>query len=213
MQCVNTLITDSVQSDEQPFAALSEADLQQTKRAAEARLAKQRIGVVDVQQGNSDDGVGETEGIRLAPKSSGPATMGPDWDGPDQALNKQGRGLVSRANGLMYVCEYDECMENWRTEVLPQEQASVLVEMYKLHITQYHEKKKSSEEEEKCDKEQANYEEAVKLRSIEAHNDNRLDILSPARFFPMPLQYQEIAKQQPAKQTPVWARLLRIVLL
>ena len=184
---------------------LNEEGLLQTKRAAEASLARQRKGMEGGVHLIPREG-GEEPEISLAPKTSGTTTVGPSWDGEAQ-VSKQGRGLVARTNGFMYVCEYDSCMEDWRTEVLPSEQTSLLIEMYKLHIAQCHEKKKNSEEEEKGDKEQENYKEAVKLRTVEAHKDNRLDILSPARFFPMPLQYQSIAKLQPSKQTPVWDRL------
>ena len=34
-----------------------------------------------------------------------------------------------------------------------------------------------------------------------------MDILSPARFLPMPLRHRYIAELQPANQTPVWDRL------
>jgi len=106
----------------------------------------------------------------------------------------------------MYVCEYDSCAENWRTKVVPQEQMGLLVDLYKLHISQCHEKK-DSEDGGKFDKDQENCKDAVKLRNIEAHTDNRLDILSPVRFLPMPLQYQHIGKNQPARQLPIWERL------
>ena len=201
----NVLLADTNESDGQPFVELNEEALFQTRKAAEASLAKQRKGMEGGVQLNPREGAEDLE-ISLAPKSSGTITVGPPWDGESQ-VSKQGRGLVARANGYMYVCEYDSCMEGWRTEVLPSEQTSLLIEMYKLHISQCHEKKKNSDEEEKFDKDQENYKEAVRLRTVEAHKDNRLDILSPARFFPMPLQYQSIAKLQPSKQTPVWDRL------
>ena len=85
------MIADSVQSDGQPFAALSEAVLLQTKKAAEASITRQRIDMGGIQQIDPDEGVVEIGGIRLAPKSSGPTTTGPDWDGKEQAIDKQCR--------------------------------------------------------------------------------------------------------------------------
>ena len=42
---------------------------------------------------------------------------------------------------------------------------------------------------------------------MEAHKDNRVDVLSPVRFWPMPLRHKYIAELQPANQTPVWDRI------
>ena len=183
------------------FSALSSEELGATMAAADLSLARQRQGLEE-----SGVVIDEDSHIRLAPKRSAAPTVGPAWNG-EVETEKVGRGLVARVGGYIYVCEYATCAENWRTEVLPREQINVLMDMYKLHITQCHEKKAGSEADDKYVKDQESYNEAVKLRTIEAHSDNRVDILSPARFFAMPLQHQAIAKQQPANQTPVWDRL------
>ena len=195
------MVADKIASESRPFTALSKESLQDAVATAEECLRRQRAGLEG--SGRTDE---EESVIRLEPRISGPKTVGTSWDGEEQT-GKLGRGLVARMSGWMYVCEYDSCAENWRTQVVPQEQMSLLVDLYKLHIAQCHEKKTSSEDGEKLDKDQESYKEAVKLRNFEAHTDNRLDVLSPARFLPAPLQYQSIAKHQPAKQVPVWERL------
>ena len=82
-----------------------------------------------------------------------------------------------------------------------------LVKMYEMHVNQYHGKKKTSSEEEKSDRDRESYNDVIKERTMEACVDNRVDLLAPARFLPTPLQYQHIAKKQPARQTPVWERI------
>ena len=116
------------------------------------------------------------------------------------------RGLFPHMDGWMYICEFEDCQSKWATRVVPEEQMKVLVEMYKLHVEQCH-SEKSSVDQEKFDKDQASYTEATQLRSIAAHEDNRVDILSPVRFYPMPLRYKYISDLQPANQKPVWDRI------
>ena len=104
----------------------------------------------------------------------------------------------------MFVCEFDHCPSKWTTKVLPLEQVATLVRLYEMHVGQCHGKKEGTVE---GDKDQETYKEATKLESIPGHTDNRVDVLSPVRFKPLPLRYQYIAKQQPTVQTPVWERL------
>ena len=103
------------------------------------------------------------------------------------------------------MCEYETCAIDWSTEVLPRDGISVLVKMYEMHVAQYHDRKSNATEQ--VDKDEESYEEDTKIRIIEAHKDNRMDVLSYVRFLPMPLQYQKIAAKQPAKQSPVWSRI------
>ena len=148
--------------------------------------------------------VSDVSGILLAPKNTDKITVGPPWGtGAAQAANS--KGLAQSADGWCYVCEYVDC--DWHTKILPDGQIVALVEMYKLHVDQCHEKKKGSVDQEKYDKEQESYKEATKLRTIESHQDNRMDVLSAVRFWPMPLSHKHIAKLQPPNQVPVWDRI------
>ena len=74
-----------------------------------------------------------------------------------------------------YVCEYDTCVVDWSTEVLPKEQPSVLVKMYEMHVSQYYERKSSAAGQ--VDKDEENYAEVTKMKTIETHKDNRMDVL------------------------------------
>ena len=117
------------------------------------------------------------------------------------------KGLTQSGDGWFYACEYDDCASNWCTKILPGGQFGALVQMYKLHVDQCHEKKTSSADQEKHDKKQESYKEAIKLRTFESHQDNRMDVLSPVRFLPMPLRHEHIAKFQPVNQLPIWDRI------
>ena len=184
---------------------LSREELQRNMDSADAALDRQRLGVSE--KGRTG-GVFSTEdniGPLTGPKN-GPPTVGQPWD-VDTPAPEAKKGLVKCLEGVKYVCEYDECLENWSTDILPVEQAVALVKMYEMHVNQYHGKKKSSNEEEKSDRDREMYKEVIKERTIAACVDNRVDLLAPARFLPMPLQYQHIAKNQPAQQTPVFERI------
>ena len=180
---------------------LSEEDLRRNMDLADKSLSRQRLGV------GEKSGPGEEIGPLTGPKE-GPVTMGPAWDGEvSLEPSEDKKGLVFGSGGLKYICEYEDCSENWSTGVLPKDQAAVLVKMYEMHVNQHHSKKKTSTEEEKFDRDQESYKEVIKERIIPACVDNRVDQLSPARFLAMPLQYQFIAKNQPPQQTPVYQRI------
>ena len=108
---------------------LSKEGLKNAMTQAEENLRRQRAGLES--SAISDEDV---SAITIGPKEKGPTTVGPPWEGEAQPA-KVGRGLVARMSGWMYVCEYDSCAENWRTEVVPQEQMGLLVDLYKLHIS------------------------------------------------------------------------------
>ena len=76
----NVLLADTNEIDGQPFVELNEEALFQTRKAAEASLAKQRKGMEGGVQLNPREGAEDPE-ISLAPKSSGTITVGPPWDG------------------------------------------------------------------------------------------------------------------------------------
>ena len=190
---------------ELPCNRLNPEELRKNMELADAGLARQRLGVGEKSSGggpSSDD-----RGPLTGPKQ-GPATVGLPWEA-DISLEsaEEEKGLVNCQGGLKYVCEYDKCSESWSTRVLPADQAVALVKMYEMHVMQHHGKKKASSEEEKYDVDRESYKEVIKERTIPASIDNRLDQLCPARFLPMPLQYQHIARNQPAQQTPVWERI------
>lgn len=188
----------------QPFAAMGNEDLEETVLRAGDNLQRQRGGLELISSQNAGEvrepGGGNTgaAGVAVVPGKS-------MYVVPNEG-NKQ-KGLVSHKEGWFYVCEFDFCERNWSTGIVGLEQISALVDMYKLHVQQCHEKKESSAEQDKFDKDQAGYAEATRLKSIEAHKDNRVDILSPVRFWPKPLRYKYIAEKQPAIQTPVWDRI------
>ena len=129
------MVADKRGRENLPFSALNREELRDTLVAAEKSLSKQRAGM---EISDTDEVL--DAGIRLAPKKSGQTTVGQPWNGGAEP-SKSGRGLVARMSGWMYVCEYDSCAENWRTEVVPQEQMGLLIELYKLHISQCHERK------------------------------------------------------------------------
>lgn len=156
----------------------------------------------------------------LAP--SAPVTMGQDWGGIEdmdqmEDLGQQNRhhtrgvpaggegavksGITQTNEGWRLGCEYSTCV--WYTPAVPVEQLAALTKMYELHTQQAHAKKDGAD----IDKDQDAYNEATQLKTIPAHTDNRVDILSPVRFYPLPLRYQHIAKRQPAQQSPVFSRL------
>ena len=183
---------------------LSPEELRRNIEKAGACMDRQRDGVES--HGHSDgSGTEGDSGILLGPKA-GTGTVGLPWDGGDKEVEVT-KGLVECTGGMKYVCEYETCSENWSTRVLPVEQVTALVKMYEMHVIQCHDKKKSSKDEEKFDRDQESYKDVVKERTVGACVDNRLDKLAPARFFAMPLQYQHIAKNQPVQQTPVYERL------
>ena len=187
-----------------PYAGLNDEELSQARREAASALERQRAGVEESSEVHLDKEVSDHSGILLGPRSTDKITVGPAW-GIEGSDSSSSRGLTQYADGWCYTCEYVEC--DWRTKVLPDGQYGALVEMYKLHVDQCHEKKKTSVDQEKYDKEQESYKEATKLRTVEAHHDNRMDVLSAARFWPMPLSYKHIAKLQPPNQVPVWDRI------
>ena len=185
-----------------PFSSLSQEELAQARHEADAAMDRQRKGSeAGMIQSSKDD-----NGILLGPKNTDKVTVGQPWGAGEADITKS-KGLTQSGDGWFYACEYDACPGNWRTKTLPEGQFGVLVEMYKLHVDQCHEKKISSADQEKYDKEQESYKEAIKLRTVEAHQDNRMDVLSEVRFWPMPLRYQHIAKTQPVSQSPVWDRI------
>ena len=181
-------------------AALGPVDLERAKESAASSLSRQRQGLSSSEKDEAT-GAGGEDGL-LTDEREGPATIGVPWDG-NAATEK---GLVLTPEGWKCVCEHD-CEDNWSTSVLPAEHLPALVELYKLHVGQCHTKKKTSTEEDKFDQDKESYKEATKIRAIGAHADNRLETLSYVRFLPMPLQYQHIAKKQPAQQSPVWDRI------
>ena len=183
---------------------LNAEELRHNIEKAGACLDRQRDGV-DSRTSSDGSGTEKNDGVLLGPKTGG-VIVGPPWDGEDVEM-EVGKGLIECTGGMKYICEYETCSENWSTRVLPVEQATALVKMYEMHVIQCHDKKKSSKEEEKYDRDQENYKEVVKERKIAACVDNRVDKLAPARFLPLPLQYQHIAKNQPPQQTPVYERL------
>ena len=187
-----------------PFASLNQEELSQARRDADAAMDRQRTSMEP-----SESAAANTNGnssILMGPKPTDKVTVGHPW-GSEDADTVKPRGLTQSGDGWFYACEYDDCASSWRTNILPEGQFGALVEMYKLHVDQCHEKKKSSADQEKHDKEQESYKEAIKLRTIESHQDNRMDVLSPARFLPMPLRHEHIAKLQPVNQLPVWDRI------
>ena len=181
------------------FKKLSDEELKKATTSAEEALSRQRQGIETPGPVMN----GEKVETLLGPKD-GPITKGVSW-GEEKLNGRKAKGLVSHEEGYYYACEYDTCVIEWSTEILPREQISVLVKMYEMHVSQYHDRKNSSSEQ--VDKDEEVYEEVTKLKVIEAHEDNRMDVLSYVRFLPMPLQYQQIAAKQPAKQSPVWARI------
>ena len=185
----------------QPFALLDEVALEETVHRADDSLNRQRHGL-DSRPGK------DSEETRDSTVVSGPvrATLSQTMSLGSKQAEKL-KGLVSHKEGWYYVCEFDYCQSDWSTSIVCMEQVPALVEMYKLHVHQCHGKKESSAEQEKFDKDHASYTEATKLRSIEAHKDNRVDVLSPVRFYPKPLRHKYIAELQPANQTPVWDRI------
>ena len=116
--------------------------------------------------------------------------------------SKPGPGITQSKEGFRLGCEYKSC--GWVTLPVPVEQLSALTKMYELHTQQTHKKEVGDIN---TDKDQEAYNEATQLKDIPAHKDNRVDILSQVRFFPLPLRHQHIAKQQPTRQTPVFARI------
>ena len=190
-------VSEAMESE--PFKKLTEEQVKSATESAEAALDRQRKGI-DKPGSSGKNVVSESSDILLGPKE-GPTTKGVAWG----EANQESKGLIGNDVGYYYVCEYDACVIDWSTEVLPKDQVSVLVKMYEMHVSQYHDRKNSTSEQ--GDKDEENYAEVTKMRVIEAHKDNRMDVLSYVRFLPMPLQYQQIAAKQPAKQTPVWARI------
>ena len=187
----------------EPFKKLTEGEVKLAAANAEAALARQRKGIDT--SGPEVAKKGDTDKIEiLMSQKDGPVTKGVPW-GESRAELKDVKGLVCCVDGCYYVCEYETCAIEWSTDILPKEQASVLVKMYEMHVSQYHERKGSTAEQ--VDKEEENYAEVTKMKVVETHKDNRMDVLSYVRFLPMPLQYQQIAAKQPAKQTPVWSRI------
>ena len=188
-----------------PFAGLNQEDLSQVRQEANAALDRQRKGF-EAGEGQTVNDSSGNNSILHGPKATDKVTIGLPW-GLDDVDTTKPKGLTQAGDGWYYACEYDGCANNWRTKSLPDGQFGVLVEMYKLHVEQCHEKKSSSADQDKYDKEQESYKEATKLRNIEAHQDNRMDVLSEVRFYAMPLRYQHIAKAQPVCQSPVWDRI------
>ena len=186
----------------EPFAALDTEDLEETVRRSSDNLQRQRGGLDMRPSPNAEEA--RDRGTMNA--GAGVVGFGSTSNVGSKHADK-GKGLVSHGDGWLYVCEFKYCENDWSTSVVRMEQIPALVEMYKLHVQQCHEKKENSAEQEKFDKDQASYAEATKLKSIEAHEDNRVDILSPVRFWPKPLRYKYIAEQQPANQIPVWDRI------
>ena len=185
-----------------PFVELSPEDMDRTQAKAADGLARQRAGLSD----GVDIGNNNSDGPLLGPKETSTVTQGVPW-GPMNTSSVGGnksdkKGLVCLPSGNWGVlCEQDNC--SWHTEELPIEQIQVLVTLYGMHVSQEHEKKEDKENE---DKDQATYLEVTKIRKIEAHEDNRVDILSPVRFDVIPLRAEYIAAQQPAVQTPIYGR-------
>ena len=192
---------------EPPFEQLSQEELATIQRQADESLKRQQFGV------NQD----QSDCILSGPKPPGPVTMGSPWNVNDGSGNEYqsplleqltagggAKGLTSGPEGWKYGCEFDSCPNKWTTPPLPVEQVASLVKMYEIHVAQAHSKKVGAEE---GDKEVESYKEVTKLETIPAHTDNRVDVLSPVRFKPLPLRYQYIAKCQPIQQTPVWERL------
>ena len=106
-----------------------------------------------------------------------------------QAFPKPAAGITQDKDGFRLGCEYEYC--NWVTIPVPVEQLSALTKLYEMHTTQLHKKEVGDTN---SDKDQEAYNEATKLKEIPAHRDNRMEILSPVRFYPLPLRYQ-IARQ------------------
>ena len=205
------MLTDLVPS-ELPFAQLTDSELANIQKQADESLRRQQFGV----GGSSYQEYSDSP--LLGPKNTGQITMGSPWNAHDVSGNEYqsppdmgplpaeggAKGLTSVPGGWMFVCEFDNCPSKWATQVLPMEQVATLVKLYEMHVGQVHGKKEGAVE---VDKELESYKEATKLESIPQHSDNRVDVLSPVRFKPLPLRYQYIAKQQPKQQTPVWERL------
>ena len=189
---------------EGPFTELRQNELEDTVARADKRLQMQRRGLDTSSRlvsGSEMNGPTSPFKENRVPGGSGLRDYGADVDArPSQ------RGMFPHMGGWIYVCEFEDCISKWSTSVVPEEQMVILVEMYKLHVEQCH-SSKSSADQEKFDKDQASYVEATKVRAIGAHEDNRVDILSPVRFFPKPLRYKYIAELQPANQKPVWDRI------
>ena len=183
---------------------MSSVDLESTLAKADKGLERQRPGLDGSDAREDGDGSSPSSFARVG-RSPSVGILGAP--GEKRIEMVAGTGLVPHDGGWMYVCEFGDCPNKWTTRVVPIEQISVLVRIYELHVAQCHDPKKDGTEQDKFAKDQASYQEATKLKTIEAHEDNRVDVLSPARFLPMPLRHRYIAEQQPANQVPVWDRL------
>ena len=212
---------------ETPFAQLGEESMRRAMAQAEEALVRQRPGV---------DGVGWPAAGFAEPETAAAAQAAPAKDAaaslakekiyasvlghntsstPSMNVSGSGvgaglsaardKGLTSTGGGWRFICEFEYCSRDWKTEVVPASEIATLVKLYELHTLQVH--KTKEEESGEMFKEKEKYVEATKVRVIPAGEDNRLDKLRPARFLPLPLRYQDIAKNQPARQTPVWERL------
>ena len=191
-----------------PFPVLSSEQLAIVRAKADLSIRRQQEGV------SGDKGITLTGPL----PNNVPTTFGEEWGLGDQmeqqvepeqsqanlsqAFPKPAAGITQDKDGYRLGCEYEFC--NWVTIPVPVEQLSALTKLYEMHTEQLHKKEVGDTN---SDKDQEAYNEATKLREIPAHKDNRMEILSPVRFYPLPLRYQHIARQQPARQTPVFARL------
>ena len=187
-----------------PFAVMNSKDLEDTLAKADKAMERQRPGL-DGSGAREDGGVNPLLQPPMIGRTS--SVESPRMPGEGRSDMMAEKGLVPADGGWMYVCEFEDCSNKWSTKVVPVEQISVLVRIYELHVAQCHGSNKDSVEQDKFAKDQASYQEATKLKTIESHKDNRVDVLSPARFLPMPLRHRYIAEFQPANQVPVWDRL------
>ena len=81
--------------------------------------------------------------------AAGSASGVPGVTGVSQRLrqSEKSKGLVPHLDEWMYVCEFDDCEDDWCTSVVSMAQVPALVEMYKMHVSQRHDKKGSAEQE------------------------------------------------------------------
>ena len=191
---------------EQDFPIMNDKELEAAKNAANLAAQEQRGGLSGDRTllGPKPQGA---PGVTGVPWSTGQSTLNIDIDhtGADFASECGQVGLVISGDGnqCKYVCEYPSC--SWKTRPVSEDKMMVLIEMYKAHIQQLHSAKEVDQAE--IDKDQQAFKEATKLVDIAAHQDNRLDVISPVSYMRAPVRWRYAVSKLPTRITPVYSRL------
>ena len=76
------------------------------------------------------------------------------------------KGLTSTGGGWRFICEFEYCPRDWKTEVVPASEIATLAKLNELHTLQVH--KTKEEQSGEMFKEKEKYVEATKVRVIPA---------------------------------------------